>query len=145
MTANTKKPKQPKPPMLLKCKRLDDAGDLIDMDRLGFRLPKEVADDWRQQAKNSGKSLSDWIRSKIDADQQSGIATPSAAPKRKIYTPVDPDLLRQVATIGNNLNQLARIANSFSTIDSINLLSSLSSLRQDLSVLIDKNSGVKDA
>lgn len=145
MTANAKKPKQPKPPMLLKRKRLDEDGDLTDMDRLGFRLPKDVADDWREQAKNSGKSLSDWIRSKIDANQQTGISTPSAAPKRKNYTPADPDLLRQVAMIGNNLNQIARIANSFSAIDSINLLSSLSSLRNDLSVLIDKNSGVKNA
>ena len=114
------------------------------MSRLGFRLPKEVADDWHAQAESVGKSLSDWIRSAIDEQQQTGIASPAKAPKRKNYTPVDPDLLRQVAMIGNNLNQLARIANSFITIDSINLLSSLSSLRHDLSVLIDKNSGVKD-
>lgn len=128
-TANTKLPEQPPaapPPRLVA--------------RLAFRLPDDVAESWRQQAAGSGSSLSDWVRSKVDAAQTTGIASPAKAPKRRHYTPVDPELLRHVAMIGNNLNQIARGVNSQNGVATIEILASLSSLRQDLSILIDKNS-----
>lgn len=134
-TANTKQPGQPEtppPPRMLA--------------RLAFRLPDHIAESWRQQAEESGSSLSDWVRSKVDAAQITGIAAPAKKPKRRNYTPVDPELLRQVAMIGNNLNQIARsVNNQHSGITAIQVLASLSSMRQDLSTLIEHNSGVNHA
>lgn len=134
-TSNTELPGQPQaalPPRLVA--------------RLAFRLPDDIAKSWRKKAKDSGTSLSDWVRSKVDAAQVTGIASPAKAPKRRHYAPVDPELLRQVALIGNNLNQIARAVNkSEAGITAVKILVSLSSIRQDLSLLIDKNTGDSDA
>lgn len=120
--ANTKQPKQPKAP---------PAPGMAA--RLAFRLPEEVAQSWRDQAKASGSNLSDWVRSKVDAAQVTGIASPNSTPKRRSYTPIDPDLLRQVAMIGNNLNQIARAVNAKDAgITSVQIIANLSAIRQDL-------------
>lgn len=128
-TANPKIPKDKKPPPL----RL--------LSRLAFRLPEQVANDWRKQAGAAGISLSDWLRAKVDVAQTTGIAPPAKAPKRRKYTPVDPALLFQVAQIGNNLNQIARHINSRNvSITSVHVLALLTSIRRDLSEMIDTRS-----
>lgn len=53
--------------------------------------------------KNSnGQRLSPWLRS---------LGLGKVSKNRKVAPPVDPLLIRQLAQIGNNLNQIARIAN----------------------------------
>ena len=42
-----------------------------------------------------------------------------------IHTKSDPDLLRQIAAIGNNMNQVARWANSNPNADSVEMLAVL--------------------
>ena len=97
--------------------------------RLAFRLPLAVADDWRKRADAAGISISDFVRASVDVELATGIAAPAKAPKRRVYTPVDPELLRQLAWIGNNINQLARYVNmSKRDIDAVELLAHLQAI-----------------
>lgn len=105
--------------------------------RLAFRLPSAVADDWRRQADRAGLSLSDWLRSQIDERQQTGIAPPRTRRTRRNYIPADPELVRQLAWIGNNINQLARWVNTNkSGIEAVELLAHLSALSHSFSSLL---------
>ncbi|MFI0396949.1 MobC family plasmid mobilization relaxosome protein [Paracoccus jiaweipingae] len=57
---------------------------------------------WQALAVARGVSLSELIRSRLDGTRLRS---------RREAPPVAPDLLRELARIGNNLNQLARAAN----------------------------------
>ncbi len=114
--------------------------------RLAFRLPSAVADVWRQQADRAGLSLSDWLRSQIDERQATGIAPPSKRPRKRNYTPADPELVRQVAWIGNNINQIAKWVNSNkSGIESVELLTHLSALSKAVSFLLPQQGAQRRA
>jgi hypothetical protein len=105
--------------------------------RLAFRLPQDVAEDWRRRAERAGLSLSDFVRRAVDADQITGIAAPSKRRPRRTYTPADPALIRNLAWIGNNLNQIARWVNTYkSGVDSVELLAHLNALRRDFLSLL---------
>ena len=52
--------------------------------------------------KSGDLSISEWIR---------GLATGATALKKRRIPKIDPAALRQLAGIGNNLNQIARIVN----------------------------------
>ena len=58
---------------------------------------------WQEIAKNRGVSLSELVRSLLNGQRLR---------KRRVAPKVDGDLLRALARIGNNLNQLARFANT---------------------------------
>ena len=109
----------------------------IQTTMLSFRLPSAVAESWRQQADRAGVSLSDFLRSAIDARQQTGIAGPGKRPARRTWTPADPELVRQLAWIGNNINQIAKWVNTNkSGIDAVELLAHLNALRRNFSFLL---------
>jgi hypothetical protein len=117
--------------------------------RLAFRLPPEVAADWRCRAEREGLSLSDFVRRAVDADKVTGIASPGKR-RRRTYTPADPALIRNLAWIGNNINQIARYVNTYkSGIDSVELLVQLNALRRDFSFLLPQQAkraeGLTDA
>jgi hypothetical protein len=98
--------------------------------RIGFRLPMEVANDWRKKAKASGGSLSDWLRGLVDANQKTGLPTPGLKRKRDTSNDCDPELMRQLAQIGNNLNQVARALNECRKVgDAVQVVEVLSVLR----------------
>ena len=84
--------------------------------RLAFRLPMDVAESWRTAARAAGLSISDWLRAQVRVDGQDTVITykpsPQKVPKRREHVPVDPALVRAVATAGNNLNQIARRLNA---------------------------------
>ena len=63
--------------------------------------PEELAR-WQAKAEAAGMRLSGLVRQALDE---------ARPPRRRSRAPVDPALLRQLALIGNNLNQLARWAN----------------------------------
>ena len=110
--------------------------------RLAFRLPKTVAADWRARAAVAGVSLSDWLRLKVDADQATGVAPPGRRPARRSFVPVDPELLRQLAAIGNNVNQIARRVNSLSSgVDRVELLVELAGIRDELRAIRQREGG----
>lgn len=79
--------------------------------RITLRLPAETAGEWRRRADASEKSLSDWLRERVDGSDavQTGMRR---HPRRLRTLTADPDLLRQLAAMGNNLNQMARAINS---------------------------------
>jgi hypothetical protein len=54
--------------------------------------------------------------------------------RRNAPVSVDPLLLRQLSAIGNNLNQLARLANAngMSAIDSVQVISALNQIQSEL-------------
>ena len=83
--------------------------------RLAFRLPPDVAESWRSAARAGGQSLSDWVRAQVQVAGQDAVVThkpsPQKLPKRREYVPVDPALVRAVANVGNNINQIARRLN----------------------------------
>ena len=85
--------------------------------KISLRLPHETKAAWQAAAEEAGLCLGDWIRAQVCLDDLepliSNKPTPRKAPilKRRRFVPVDPELLHQVARIGNNLNQLARAAN----------------------------------
>nr|WP_270657717.1 MobC family plasmid mobilization relaxosome protein [Aeromonas sp. Y293-4] len=57
--------------------------------------------------------MSDWIRGAVDAQQQTHLPTPTRRPVRVRDTSndADPVLMRQLAGMSNNLNQIARALN----------------------------------
>jgi hypothetical protein len=84
-------------------------------DRVAFRLPKAIAEQWKTAAAARRQTLSDWLREQIsDGDIQQN---PTKCRPRRIretvrnYQKVDPELVRELARIGNNLNQIARQIN----------------------------------
>ncbi|TVQ96924.1 MAG: plasmid mobilization relaxosome protein MobC [Desulfovibrionales bacterium] len=92
------------------------------------RLPQSVVTQLRAEAEAKGASMSDVLRSRLahEAVKPLGRPTPrkravaAAAPK------VDPVLLRELAKIGNNLNQIGRWCNTYkSEADTVQVLRAL--------------------
>lgn len=65
--------------------------------------------EWQQKAKDMGMTLADYMRTL--ADQKVTGISPVQPVKNRKFAPVDPALLRQIAWIGNNLNQIAKRVN----------------------------------
>jgi hypothetical protein len=71
----------------------------------------------RDHAQAQGVSMSDWLRLRISTEFDNAEPTKRPTPKTvkeraRPYHPADPKLIAQLAKIGNNLNQLAHIANA---------------------------------
>lgn len=81
---------------------------------------------WRELAAARGVSLSELIRSRLDRTR--------LRPRREA-PPVARDLLRELARIGNNLNQLARAANQREPVTATALLARLIEIDRELAGL----------
>ncbi|MBE0401918.1 MobC family plasmid mobilization relaxosome protein [Halomonas sp. FME1] len=84
---------------------------------LKWRCPKAQLAEWmREQCLNPD---GDWVRQSKGPD------------------PVDPALLRQLAGIGNNINQIARRVNSgeWGAVDRVAVIAALSAVERELSEL----------
>ena len=89
-------------------------------------------------ASDAGLSLSDFVREKVDSVQVTGIA-PAPKKTRRSYTTVDPELLREINLIGNNLNQISRRVNFLkSQMDKNALLVELTGIRESLFWIIER-------
>ncbi len=115
--------------------------------KVSFRLPSEVVARWRTEAVAQGLNLSDLLRGTLAAalagGEAAGAVTTRRPPPRqrrgegargRVAT-MDPALLRQLAWIGNNLNQIARVANSTGTTD-VRTLLALQRIRIQLDALM---------
>lgn len=71
-------------------------------ERIELRVSAEEKIHWQAIAASRGVSLSELIRATLSGQR---LRVRRSAPR------VDPDLVRELARIGNNLNQLARAAN----------------------------------
>jgi hypothetical protein len=105
--------------------------------KISARLPASLASSLLAEAENLNLTLSDVLRLKLsDADRSIVVTERKVQKVRREYTPADPDLLRQIAIIGNNLNQIARTLNKSkivgSPIDLIANLSVLTAIEQEL-------------
>lgn len=101
--------------------------------RVTLRLPEATAAEWRRYAEAADQSLSDWVRRRVDG----GHAVPAAKPRRqrRLRTlTADPELLRQLAAIGSNLNQIARVLNAvgLSPSDHLQWLAEMASIQREL-------------
>jgi hypothetical protein len=101
--------------------------------RYELRLTSEELNRWKTHARNNGKNLSDWIRSNVGLGAAESHIKKIRQPKHN--TPkTDPEVIRELAKIGNNLNQIARALNicakdgtPVQTIEVIMLLNSIGS------------------
>ncbi|MDN6337074.1 MAG: plasmid mobilization relaxosome protein MobC [Halomonas sp.] len=101
--------------------------------RITLRLPKDTATSWRQRADAADQSLSDWLRSAVDGE--SARQTGQRRNQRRLRTlTADPELLRQLAALGSNVNQIARVLNSIgmSPSDHAHLLAELAAIQGEL-------------
>ncbi|WP_192497223.1 plasmid mobilization relaxosome protein MobC [Halospina sp. K52047b] len=94
----------------------------------------KVSDDehaqWRQLAEAHGVSVADLIRRSVGGFQLTRRTPPV---RRKPSKRVDPDLIRELGRIGNNLNQIGRWANTYkSDAEADQVLAALIALERDL-------------
>ena len=93
------------------------SGGRLDV-RVTVRVPEVEAVRWREAATAAGVSVSDWLRARAAAGQDTGpVATGRPTPRKRALGRArvvwaDPVVVEQLARIGNNLNQLARWANT---------------------------------
>ena len=94
------------------------------------------AEHGRLSAFANGRPLAEWLR---DAGLSGGVSGQRKRPPVPVPT-VAPELLRQVAGIGNNLNQIARRLNSaeWGPMDRLQVLAALAAISRDLEVLRDR-------
>lgn len=92
-----------------------------------IRTTPQQRDEWFAKADARGISFSQFARQSM---------TGAVVRKRRGPCPVDPALLRQLARLGNNLNQLARWANREQRYaDRLAILSELVSIERELTAL----------
>lgn len=93
------------------------SGGRLDV-RVTVRVPEVEAVRWREASAAAGVSVSDWLRARAAAGQDVGpVATGRPTPRKRALgrarvVRADPVVVEQLARIGNNLNQLARWANT---------------------------------
>ena len=94
--------------------------------RIEIRTTPEEKRHWQEIAENKGVSLSELVRSSL-----SGLRLR----KRREAPKVAPELLRELARIGNNLNQLAYAANRRQPLESVALLIRLVEIDRELAAI----------
>ena len=99
---------------------------------LTMKVDEAEKEKWQKLAASYNMSLSELIRNRLN-----NLEMPPQPKKRKIKTPkVDPELIRQVAAIGNNLNQIARRVNQGEKFD---IVIELRSIEIQLERLLNAN------
>lgn len=99
---------------------------------LTMKVDEAEKEKWQKLATSYNMSLSELIRNRLN-----NLEMPPQPKKRKIKIPkVDPELIRQVAAIGNNLNQIARRVNQGEKFD---IVIELRSIEIQLERLINAN------
>ena len=103
--------------------------------KMTVKVSPDVYAKWKSKAKFLGITLSDMVRQAVDKGEIVG--------RRKCgrrYAPVDPLLIRELASMGNNLNQIARKLNMGTDPDT-NMLESLKEIEKRLKEILAKHKG----
>ena len=113
--------------------------------KISARLPAALASSLLAEAEDLNLTLSEVLRLKLsDADRSIVVTERKVQKVRREYTQADPDLLRQIAIIGNNLNQIARTLNKAkltgTPVDLIKNIAVLTAIEQELNKLLPANS-----
>lgn len=77
-----------------------------------LRLKPAEQADWQAQAEAEGITLSDLIRNRMGSARPTGIEPKR---QRRMGRKADPALLAALGRVGNNLNQVAKWANTYKT------------------------------
>lgn len=88
-----------------------------------LRVTEDERVRWNAKAAKLNMTLADYFR-KLADEEPTGIA-PAMPLKNRKFVPVDPELLRQIAWIGNNLNQIAKAVNQGNKTDLVEQLISI--------------------
>ena len=112
-----------------------------------LRLPQSIVDRLQAEADATKRSRSDVARAyfEVPADfgpvNPTGYPTPISRPQLEKPKRCDPDLVRNVAWIGNNLNQLARQVNKsgMSVDNRMHVLRELERIRNDITALEERH------
>jgi hypothetical protein len=111
---------------------------------LALRLPQSLVEELRATSEAQNVSLSDLLRARLSDREVKplGIPTPRRRPPKKRGTVSgDPELIRSLSKIGNNLNQLARSANiagkTGQPFEALEILSELHLIRQQIMELME--------
>jgi len=96
------------------------------MSYVKFRASEDEKKLLAERAKEAGLSVSDLCRTSL--------ANPPKRSRKPRQVTADPELIRQVARIGNNLNQLARLIHSADLVpsDGVRLLALLSEMNTNI-------------
>lgn len=100
--------------------------------RVEVRTTPEAKARWQALAESRGVSLSELVRLALDGQRP---RQASRALSRRAPPPVEPALLRELARLGNNLNQLARAANRAGPVPAAALLVRLIEIDRELGAL----------
>ncbi len=101
--------------------------------RVTLRLPDDTAAEWKRRAETADQSMSDWVRQRVDGAD--AVQTGQRRHRRRLRTlTADPELLRQLAAVGSNVNQIARVLNSIGLNpgDHAHLLAELAAIQREL-------------
>lgn len=114
---------------------------------LPVRLPTSTVERLRDQATAAGCSLSDVLRSHLTLADAKPLGKPR--PRRRepkklgAVSGADPVLLRELASVGNNMNQLARSVNSGllggTPIECVQILASLRAIEQEIMLIGERH------
>ena len=122
---------------------------------LSVRIPKSLRDVLNEQAIKAGVTLADQFRSHLSLTAIKPLGVP--VKRRRLSQPLDldharcadPALLRSLAAIGSNLNQVARAVNTgaiaVNRMQAIELLVVLRAMEREFAVLVASNTGSTDA
>lgn len=88
--------------------------------------------EWQRLAEKFGASVSDLIRFSVGGAELTNREVPKEIPVKR----VDPELIRELGRIGNNLNQVGRWANTYKAdADAAQILGALIALERELSAI----------
>ena len=122
---------------------------------VSVRIKTSVRDVLNAQAIEAGRTLADQFRSHFNIDEIKPLGVP--VKRRRPTQPLDlaharcadPALLRSLAAMGSNLNQIARAVNTGAIagdlIQAIELLVVLRAMEREFAVLVASNTGSTDA
>ena len=120
---------------------------------LSIRIPQSLRDLLNVQANEAGVTLADLFRAhlRIDAVKPLGVPVKRRRAVQHLdrVRSVDPALLRNLAAIGSNLNQVARAVNvgaiAGDQMQAIDLLVVLHAIEREFAGLVTSNIGSTDA
>jgi hypothetical protein len=121
--------------------------------RLNLRVPQSLRDQLVAQADEAGVTLSDLFRSHLSIDAVKPLGVPvkrrRAVQNLDRSRSADPVLLRNLAAIGSNLNQLSRAVNTGAVagdlMQAVEILVVLRAIESDFTALVASNVGSPDA
>lgn len=99
--------------------------------RINIKVTSAERKEWQSMAKAKNMTVADLIRDALGREKV-GIA-----PKRRASRKADPVLIANLARIGNNLNQIARWANTYkSDAEAVEVVAGLMSIEKNLFFLL---------